>query len=128
MPTASQCESLQAIETSSQALREGMPSPNPGTFSAGSSIRIRTTGRADFSPTEPGKPKKYLNAVAAFQFMRLHLRALLDESVPFEVVHYLPRAGETMIRLPGKFHMALQVLAESELPQQDARVLPLVRR
>jgi hypothetical protein len=60
--------------------------------------------------------------------MRLHLRALLDESVPFEVVHYLPRAGETMKRLPGEFQMALQVLAERELPQQDARVLPLVRR
>jgi hypothetical protein len=32
-----------------------------------------------------------------------------------------------MKRLPGEFLQALQALAERDLPQQDARVLPLVR-
>jgi len=44
------------------------------------------------------------------------------------VVHYAPQAAETMKRLPGEFHQALRVLAERNLPQQDAHVLPLVRR
>jgi len=32
-----------------------------------------------------------------------------------------------MKRLPGEFQKALMVLAERDPPQQDARVLPLVR-
>ena len=63
----------------------------------------------------------------AWQHFRPQARASLDERVPFEVVHYLPQAAETMKRLPGEFHKALQMLAERCLPQQDALVLPLVR-
>jgi hypothetical protein len=33
-----------------------------------------------------------------------------------------------MQRLPAEFHKALRVLAERDQPQQDARILPLVRR
>ena len=63
----------------------------------------------------------------AWQHFRPQARSALDERVPFEVVHYLPQAVETMKRLPGEFQKALMVLAERDLPQQDARVLPLVR-
>ena len=63
----------------------------------------------------------------AWQNFRPQARSALDERVPFEVVHYAPQAAETMKRLPGEFLQALQALAERDLPQQDARVLPLVR-
>jgi hypothetical protein len=63
----------------------------------------------------------------AWQHFRPQARSALDERVPFEVVHYVPQAAETMKRLPGEFQKALQVLAERDLPLQDARVLPLVR-
>lgn len=63
----------------------------------------------------------------AWQHFRPQVRTALDEPVPFEIVHYLPQAGETMKRLPSEFHKALQVLATRNLPHQDARVLPLVR-
>jgi hypothetical protein len=63
----------------------------------------------------------------AWQHFRPQARSALDERVPFEVVHYLPKAAETMKRLPAEFHQALKVLAERDLPQQDARILPLVR-
>ncbi|MDT3705888.1 MAG: hypothetical protein ROZ09_03605 [Thiobacillus sp.] len=64
----------------------------------------------------------------AWQHFRPQVRTALDESVPYEIVYYLPQAAETMKRLPGEFNKALQVLAERSLPQQDAHVLPLVRR
>jgi hypothetical protein len=63
----------------------------------------------------------------AWQHFHPQARSALDERVPFEVVHYAPQAAETMKRLPVEFHKALQVLAERDLPQQDARVLPLRR-
>jgi hypothetical protein len=63
----------------------------------------------------------------AWQRFRPQARASLDERVPFEVVHYLPQAVDTMKRLPGEFHQALLVLAERDLPHEDAHVLPLVR-
>jgi hypothetical protein len=63
----------------------------------------------------------------AWQNFRPQARTALDERVPFEVVHYTSQATDTMKRLPGEFLKALQVLAERDLPQQDARVLPLVR-
>jgi len=63
----------------------------------------------------------------AWQHFRPQARSALDERVPFEVVHYLPQAAETMKRLPAEFLKALQALAERDQPQQDARVLPLVR-
>jgi len=63
----------------------------------------------------------------AWQHFHPQARSSLDECVPFEVVHYAPQAAETMKRLPGEFHKSLLVLAERNLPQQDARVLPLVR-
>jgi len=64
----------------------------------------------------------------AWQHFRPQARASLDERVSFEVVHYLSQAAETMKRLPREFHRTLQVLAERDLPQQAARILPLVRR
>jgi hypothetical protein len=64
----------------------------------------------------------------AWQNFRPQARSALDERVPFEQVHYAPQAAVTMKRLPGEFHRALQMLAERDLPQQDANVLPLVRR
>jgi len=64
----------------------------------------------------------------AWQHFRPQVRRSLDEPVPFEVVHYLPQAAETMKRLPGEFHQALRVLAERDQPRQDAAILPLVRR
>jgi hypothetical protein len=64
----------------------------------------------------------------AWQHFRPQARSALDERVPFEQVHYAPQAAVTMKRLPGEFHRALQMLAERDLPQQDANVLPLVRR
>lgn len=63
----------------------------------------------------------------AWQHFRPQARSALDESVPFEVVHYGPQAVATMKRLRREFHQALHTLAERDLPQQDARVLPLVR-
>lgn len=64
----------------------------------------------------------------AWQHFRPQARTSLDERVPFEIVHYLPQAAETMRRLPAEFHKALQLLADRDLPQQDAHILPLVRR
>ncbi len=63
----------------------------------------------------------------AWQHFRPQARNALDERVPFELVHYTPQATETMKRLPGEFYKALLVLAERDLPRQDARVLPLNR-
>jgi hypothetical protein len=63
----------------------------------------------------------------AWQNFRPRARSALDERVPFEVAHYTTQAAETMKRLPAEFLKALQVLAERDLPRQDARVLPLVR-
>jgi hypothetical protein len=63
----------------------------------------------------------------AWQHFRPQVRTALDEPVPFEIVHYLPQAAETMKRLAPEFHKALQVLATRNLPNEDARVLPLVR-
>jgi hypothetical protein len=63
----------------------------------------------------------------AWQHFRPQARSALDESVPFEIVHYAQQAAETMKRLPAEFYRALQALAERDLPQRDARVLPLVR-
>jgi len=64
----------------------------------------------------------------AWQCFRPQARSALNERVPFEVVHYAPQAEQTMKRLPHEFLQALQMLAGRDLPQQDARVLPLVRR
>jgi hypothetical protein len=64
----------------------------------------------------------------AWQHFHPQARNALDEQVPFEVVHYALQAAETMKRLPVEFHRALRMLAERDRPQQDACVLPLVRR
>jgi len=63
----------------------------------------------------------------AWQHFRPQVRAALNERVPFEIVYYLPQAAETMKRLAGEFHLALQTLAERDLPRQDAHILPLAR-
>jgi len=59
----------------------------------------------------------------AWQHFRPQARTSLDERVPFEVVHYLPQAVETMRRLPGEFHQALLTLAERQKPDSAATVL-----
>ena len=64
----------------------------------------------------------------AWQHFRPQARTSLDERVPFEVVHYLPQAADTMKRLTSEFHKALHLLAERDLPEQMAQVLPLSRR
>ena len=64
----------------------------------------------------------------AWQHFRPQARTSLDERVAFELVYYLPQAADTMKRLPGEFHRALHLLAERDLPEQMAQVLPLGRR
>jgi hypothetical protein len=64
----------------------------------------------------------------AWQHFHPQARASLDARVPFEVVHYSPQAAETMKRLPGEFHKALQVLAERDRPHETAHILPLTVR
>ena len=64
----------------------------------------------------------------AWQHFRPQARSSLDERVPFEVVHYLPQAAETMKRLSGEFHHALQVLADRQKPDAPASVLDLQGR
>jgi hypothetical protein len=64
----------------------------------------------------------------AWQHFRPQARASLDERVPFEVVHYLPQAAETMKRLPGEFHQALLLLAGRQKPDAPATVLTLSAR
>jgi hypothetical protein len=61
----------------------------------------------------------------AWQHFRPQERTALDERVPFEVVHYLPRAAETMKRLPVEFHQALLLLAERQKPDTPATVIDL---
>jgi hypothetical protein len=61
----------------------------------------------------------------AWQHFRPQARSALDERVPFEVVHYLPQAAETMKRLPAEFHQALLSLAERQKPDAPAHVLAL---
>ncbi len=64
----------------------------------------------------------------AWQHFRPQSRASLDERVPFEVVHYLPQAAETMKRLPAEFHQALLLLAGRQKPDAPATVLTLRAR
>jgi hypothetical protein len=64
----------------------------------------------------------------AWQRFRPQARASLDDPVPFEVVHYLPRAAGTMQRLPGELLRALRILAQRDMPGGDAHVLPLAPR
>jgi hypothetical protein len=61
----------------------------------------------------------------AWQHFRPQDRSSLDERVPFEQVHYLPHATETMKRLPAEFHQALQLLAGRNKPDTPAAILPL---
>lgn len=64
----------------------------------------------------------------AWQRFRPQARTALDESVPFEVVHYAPQASETMKRLPAEFRRALEVLAAREKPAAPGSVLDLQPR
>jgi len=64
----------------------------------------------------------------AWQHFRPQARTALDERVPFEVVHYLPQATDTMKRLTGEFHQALQQLASRQLSGTPATVLDLHAR
>ena len=59
----------------------------------------------------------------AWQHFRPQSRDALDAPVPFDIVHYSPRAAATMQRLPGAFHQALMVLAERQKPAEPAAVL-----
>ncbi len=64
----------------------------------------------------------------AWQHFRPQARAALDDPVPFEVVHYLPRAAETMQRLPGEFLKALRLLDGRLKPDTPAKLLDLSGR
>jgi hypothetical protein len=64
----------------------------------------------------------------AWQHFRPQARTSLDERVPFEVVHYLPQAADTMKRLPGEFHHALQLLAGRDRPDTSAAILTLQKK
>lgn len=64
----------------------------------------------------------------AWQSFRPQARAALDDPVPFEVVHYLPQAAETMQRLPGEFLKALRLLDQRLKPDTPASVLDLSSR
>ncbi len=64
----------------------------------------------------------------AWQHFHPQVRKSLDEPVPFEVVHYLPQAIETMKRLPGEFHQALLLLADRQKPEAPATILELQAR
>lgn len=64
----------------------------------------------------------------AWQHFRPQTRASLNESVPFELVHYTPQAAQTMKRLPREFHDALQLLAQRQQPDHPASVLDLQAR
>jgi hypothetical protein len=64
----------------------------------------------------------------AWQRFRPQARAALDDPVPFEVVHYLPQAAQTMRRLPGEFLKALRLLDQRLKPDTPARVLDLSSR
>lgn len=64
----------------------------------------------------------------AWQRFRPQARSALDAPVPFEVVHYLPQAADTMKRLPVEFHLALQLLAGRQQPDAPASVLDLRSR
>ena len=64
----------------------------------------------------------------AWQHFHPQTRTALDEPVPFEVVHYSPQAAETMRRLPGEFHKALQLLAGRDKPGTPATVISLPTR
>ncbi|HQT29763.1 MAG TPA: hypothetical protein PLE48_08195 [Thiobacillus sp.] len=61
----------------------------------------------------------------AWQHFRPQARTALDERVPFEQVHYLPQAADTMKRLPGEFHQALLLLAQRNKPVTPATLLTL---
>lgn len=64
----------------------------------------------------------------AWQHFCPQARSALDEPVPFEIVHYLPQAAETMKRLPAEFHQALRSLADRQKPDAPASVLDLRAR
>ena len=59
----------------------------------------------------------------AWQRFRPQARDALGAPVPFDVGPCLPPAAETMLRLPGEFHQALQVLADRQKPATPATVL-----
>jgi hypothetical protein len=61
----------------------------------------------------------------AWQHFRPQARSSLNERVPFELVHYLPEAAETMKRLTGEFHQALQLLAARSKSDTVATIIPL---
>ena len=64
----------------------------------------------------------------AWQHFQPQARTALDERVPFELVHYLPQATDTMKRLPGEFHQALQLLAGRNRSDTSATILTLQKK
>jgi hypothetical protein len=57
-----------------------------------------------------------------------HQRTSLDDPVPYEAVYYGEKAEETMKRLQGEFHKALESLAGKRTFGEPARVIKLERR
>ena len=64
----------------------------------------------------------------AWQHFQPQARTALVERVPFELVHYLPQAADTMKRLPGEFHQALQLLAGRNRSDTSATILTLQKK
>jgi len=64
----------------------------------------------------------------AWQRFSPQARSSLDDPVPYEVVYYSERAGDTMKRLQGAFLQALRELQQRTPLPGNARVIPLAAR
>ncbi len=67
-------------------------------------------------------------AMLAWQGFHPNNRNALDESVPFDCVHYEHTAQEAMQRLMREFHCALEQLAARQHIDGPAKVLSLTAR
>ena len=62
----------------------------------------------------------------AWRNFRPGARAALTEAVAYDLVYYSPAASQTMARLQGEFHLALQALEKKQSPPSGpARILKL---
>ena len=63
----------------------------------------------------------------AWQRFRAGERTALDEPVAYEAVYYAANGSETLRRMQGDFHKALQSLQGREPVGAAARIIPLAR-
>ena len=62
----------------------------------------------------------------AWRNFRPGARAALTGAVAYDLVYYSPTGADTMLRLQGEFHRALQSLAKKKsAPSVPARILKL---